>query len=84
MPRCNNFVIQWQSYEKTREEQKKKTYFFFIPSASNFSEAKVTKSRKQNKRNFFLFYKNSRCKNNYYQLFVYLLPPCGSMSTAYW
>ena len=32
----------WQSYEKTREEQRK-LHFLFLPSDSNFGEAKVTK-----------------------------------------
>ena len=32
-----------QSYEKTREMQKKSQLFFSFPSASNFGEAKVTK-----------------------------------------
>jgi len=43
-----------QSYEKTREEQRK-SHFLFLPSDSNFGEARVTKSRAQNKINFIFF-----------------------------
>ena len=40
-----------QSYEKTSEMQKENLFFFSFPSAKNFGEARVTKSREQNKIN---------------------------------
>jgi len=39
-----------QSYEKTSAIQKKNQFFFLLPSASNFGEAKGTKKRVQYKR----------------------------------
>ena len=46
-----------QSYEKTSEMQKENVIFFLFPSVSNFGEAKVTKSRQQNKgfHSFFAY-----------------------------
>ncbi len=67
-----------------REEQKKKTYFFFIPSASNFSELKLLKAESKTKETFFFFIKTHLARTIIANFFVYLLPPCGSMSTAYW
>ncbi len=43
-----------QSYEKASEVQKKNVFFFSLPSASNFGEAKVTKSREQKQIKFIL------------------------------
>ena len=45
----NYLHIRWQSYKKTREEQRK-SHFLFLPSACNFGEARVTKKREKNKK----------------------------------
>ena len=62
MPRRSNFAIIWQSYEKTREMQKKNAFLFISECLVSSAKPELRKNERNAKEKRFSFHFRVPCK----------------------